>query len=66
MPQSCCQKANRDQKTSDNYSVTLEYVNNLNNAINGKDYVAMRRYRDYSWILESISKCLERVKQIQQ
>ena len=55
-----------EQKTAVYYSVTLGYVNNLKNAIDSKDYVAMRRYRDGSWILESISKCLERIKQIQQ
>ena len=55
-----------EQKTAVYYSVTLGYVNNLKNAIDSKDYVAMRRYRDGAWILGSISKCLERVKQIQQ
>ena len=54
------------QKKAVYYSVTLGYVNNLKNAINGKDYVVMRRYRDGAWILESINKCLERVKKIQQ
>ena len=48
-----------EQKTAVYYSVTFGYVNNLKNAIDSKDYVTMRRYRDYSWILESISKCLE-------
>ena len=55
-----------EQKKAVYYSVTLGYVNNLKNAIDSKDYVAMRRYRDGAWILGSISKCLERVKQIQQ
>ena len=54
-----------EQKKAVYYYVTLGYVNNLKNAINGKDYVDMRRYSDASWILESISKCLERVKQLQ-
>lgn len=54
------------QKKAVYYSVTLGYVNNLKNAINGKDYVVMRRYRDGAWILESISKCLKRIKQIKQ
>jgi len=55
-----------EQKTAVYYSVTLGYVNNLKNAIDSKDYVAMRRYRDGAWILESISKCLEQIKRIQQ
>ena len=60
------EKLTDEQKKSVYYSVTLRYVNNLKNAINGKEYVVMRRYRDGAWILESINKCLERVKKIQQ
>ena len=55
-----------EQKTAVYYSVTLGYVNNLKNAIDSKDNVAMRRYRDGSWILESISKCLEQINHTQQ
>ena len=55
-----------EQKTAVYYSVTFGYVNNLKNAIDSKDYVTMRRYRDVAWILESISKCLEQIKRMQQ
>lgn len=53
-----------EQQKSVSYSAVLGYVNHLKTAILNKDHVAMRRYSNGLWVIDSIVQCLERIEKI--
>ena len=57
-------KLSDEQQKSVSYSAVLGYVNHLKSAICTKDYVAMRRYSNGLWVIDSIVQCLERIEKI--
>ena len=57
-------KLSDEQQKTVSYSAVLGYVNHLKSAICTKDYVAMRRYSNGLWVIDSIVKCLERIEKI--
>ena len=57
-------KLSDEQRKSVSYSAVLGYVNHLKTAILNKDHVAMRRYSNGLWVIDSIVQCLERIEKI--
>lgn len=57
-------KLSDEQRKSVSYSAVLGYVNHLKTAILNKDYVAMRRYCNGLWVIDSIIQCIERIEKI--
>ena len=57
-------KLSDEQQKSVSYSAVLGYVNHLKSAICTKDYVAIRRYSNGLWVIDSIVQCLERIEKI--